>query len=104
MKSARNTLVLQNYQKLCYTTLTKPDSKKVYCVTSRCFAITEFYLDQITDDLSGYKIALVKEGFEDAEEDVARIVREAAHRLTEKGATVEEVSVPIHKDGKVIGD
>ena len=44
------------------------------------------------------KIAVVKEGFEQAgaETAVNESVREAAKRLASLGATVEEVSIPMH--------
>ena len=56
--------------------------------------------NQLSADLSGCKIGLVREGFDGCEEDVARIVKEAANKLTQRGATVDEVSVPIHNDSK----
>ncbi|XP_066275912.1 amidase-like [Branchiostoma lanceolatum] len=56
------------------------------------------YTSQLTGDLSGTRVGLLKEGFgqEQSEPDVDDLVREAAHRLTSAGATVEEVSVPLH--------
>src|SRR5439155_1551054 len=44
---------------------------------------------------------IVKEGFgwPNSEPDVDKMVRDAAQRLTRSGATVTEVSVPLHLDG-----
>ena len=39
------------------------------------------------------------EGFNNCEEDIKDIVTSAAKRLTEAGAQVETVSVPMHTDG-----
>ena len=49
--------------------------------------------------MKGKTIGLLKEGFEGVERDYALIVRKAAERLRETGATVKDVSVPLHKDG-----
>lgn len=48
------------------------------------------------------KIGILKEGFLNCEPDVVKLVKEAAQSLREKGATVEEVSIPIHSSGKKI--
>ncbi|CAH1265689.1 QRSL1 [Branchiostoma lanceolatum] len=64
------------------------------------------YTSQLTGDLSGTRVGLLKEGFgqELSEADVDDLLREAAHRLTSAGATVEEVSVPLHyPDGVGVG-
>ncbi|KAJ8301681.1 hypothetical protein KUTeg_020668 [Tegillarca granosa] len=50
----------------------------------------------LEDGISCKRIGLLREGFEGAEPEVDRCVREAAKRLTESGATVEEVSIPAH--------
>lgn len=55
---------------------------------------------QLTGDLTGMKIALLKEGFENCEPEVESLVRDAAGKLSQKGAIVEEVSIPMHKDSK----
>ena len=52
--------------------------------------------------MKGKTIGLLKEGFEGVEEDYALIVRKAAERLRETGATVKDVSVPLHKDGSFL--
>jgi amidase len=52
----------------------------------------------------GLKIAVVKEGFARAESEAAvdAKVREAAERFRTLGASVEEVSIPLHLDGVAI--
>ena len=46
------------------------------------------------------RVGLVKEGFGPGfEADVNELVRKSANRLTEKGAVVEEVSIPWHLYG-----
>ncbi|XP_035678084.1 amidase-like [Branchiostoma floridae] len=59
------------------------------------------YSSQLTGDVSGIRVGLLKEGFGlvTSEADVDDMVREAAHKLTSAGAVVEEVSVPMHRDG-----
>lgn len=54
------------------------------------------YMKHLEDGISCKRIGLLREGFEGAEPEVDRCVREAAKRLTESGATVEEVSIPAH--------
>ncbi|XP_061178945.1 amidase-like [Saccostrea echinata] len=60
------------------------------------------YSKLFSDGIKGKKIAILTEGFEEVEEDVAKIVKVAAYRLKEAGAEVTEVSLPIHKDGKAV--
>ena len=56
---------------------------------------------QLSSDLSGVKIGLLREGFDVCETDVSELVRKAAtDKLSLAGALVEDVSVPMHKDGK----
>ena len=57
---------------------------------------------QLTDDVSIKKVALLTEGFESCDDEVATIVRETAQMITSKGATVVEVSLPIHRDSKAL--
>ncbi|HSU06409.1 MAG TPA: amidase [Acetobacteraceae bacterium] len=59
------------------------------------------YMEAAGHDARGLKIALVKEGFGRPESDKAvdRAVRDAAAALGRSGATVEEVSVPMHIAG-----
>ena len=46
------------------------------------------------------KIGVLKEGFTKCEDDVCGVVRAAIAKFEGLGATVEEVSVPQHYDGK----
>ena len=48
------------------------------------------------------KIGLLKEGFDVCDEEVSAAVRNVALRLTEAGASVEDITIPVHKDGKLI--
>ena len=54
--------------------------------------------------VAGMRIGVVTEGFnyENSEADVDQKVREAANRLRGLGATVEDVSIPMHRDGTAI--
>lgn len=54
--------------------------------------------------VAGMRIGVLTEGFnhENSEADVDQKVREAASRLRSLGATVEDVSVPMHRDGPAI--
>jgi amidase len=54
--------------------------------------------------VSGLRIGVLLEGFnhDNSEPDVDRKVREAADRLRALGAQVEDVSVPMHRDGPAI--
>ena len=61
------------------------------------FVYTSF---QLTSDLAGKKVGLVKEGFAVCDEDVQTIVRAAAFELRQTGADVEEISIPLHAHGK----
>jgi amidase len=62
---------------------------------------TEAYTKQLNGHARGLRIGIVKEGFDwpNSEPDVDAMVREAAQRLTRAGATVTEVSIPLHRDG-----
>ena len=62
-------------------------------------ALTFVFL-QLASDLKGKKIGLVKEGFDVCEKDVISIVKSATNKFTEAGAIVEEISIPMHADGK----
>ena len=61
-----------------------------------------FIFLQLASDLKGKKIGLVKEGFAVCEKDVISVVKSATNKLTEAGAIVEEISIPMHADGKSI--
>ena len=63
---------------------------------------TDAYTRALTGDARGLRIGIVREGFGwpgASEPDVDRIVQEAAQRLTRAGATVTEISIPLHRDG-----
>jgi amidase len=62
------------------------------------------YTEALGAGAKGLRIGVVKEGFglANSEEDVDRKVREAAERFRRLGATVEEVSVPMHAIGPII--
>ena len=49
--------------------------------------------------MKGKKVGVLKEGFEECEDDIIKIVKEAAEKFTQAGAVVEEVSIPMHNDG-----
>ena len=52
------------------------------------------------EPLEGLKIGLLKEGFDWADPEVAATVREAAHKLTQRGASIHEVNIPLHKNSR----
>jgi amidase len=62
---------------------------------------TEPYTKRLTGDARGLRIGIVNEGFgwPNSEPDVDAMVRQAAQRLSRAGATVSEVSIPLHRDG-----
>ncbi|XP_076442330.1 urethanase-like [Babylonia areolata] len=60
------------------------------------------YSTLIDQDVAGKKIGLLKEGFEPCTQTVQSVVREAASKLTQAGCVVEDVSIPMHIDGKAI--
>jgi len=62
---------------------------------------TEAYTKKLPGDARGLRIGFVPEGFgwPNSEPDVDKMVLDAAQRLTRAGATVTEVSVPLHRDG-----
>jgi amidase len=62
---------------------------------------TQDYLGALKQDPNGLKIALVKEGFgrPESESAVDDAVRDAAKGFKKHGATVDEVSIPMHRDG-----
>jgi amidase len=62
------------------------------------------YTKALGGGVKGLKIAIVKEGFEQAgaEGAVNESVREAAKRLASLGASVEEISIPMHLAGPAI--
>jgi amidase len=62
------------------------------------------YTDALGRGVSGMRIGIVREGFGlgNSEADVDAKVRAGAERFRELGATVEEVSVPMHLQGQAI--
>jgi amidase len=62
------------------------------------------YSRMLEGGVGGMKVAVVTEGFEqpNSEKDVNAKVRDAAARFRKLGATVEEVSIPMHKLGPAI--
>jgi amidase len=71
----------------------------------RQYAVKTHPYGEVADTgAKGMKIALVKEGFElsNAERDVHDKVRAAARRFEQLGATVTEVSIPMHQAGGAI--
>jgi len=65
---------------------------------------TEAYTSQLTSDIAGLNIAVVREGFghDNSEPDVDAKVRAAGQRLQSIGAKVEEVSIPWHTRGAAL--
>ena len=55
---------------------------------------------KLTEKLDGMKIGLLKEGFIGKQQEVDDMVRSAIYLLKDAGATVEEVSVPLHHVGR----
>ena len=65
-----------------------------------CQYCQPFYLSQLTGNIEGLRVGLLKEGFDPSfEADVNDLVRNSAERLVRKGAVVEEVSIPWHLNG-----
>jgi amidase len=67
--------------------------------------VTQPYTESLDVGADGLRVGVLSEGFEipDASEpDVDAAVRAAAHALAGAGAEVEEVSVPMHRDGLAI--
>ena len=63
------------------------------------------YVDGLERGTEGLRVGVLREGFEIeglSEADVDAAVRDAAETLAGAGATVEEVSVPMHRDGLAI--
>ena len=63
------------------------------------------YVDGLERGAEGLRVGVLREGFELpglSEDDVDAAVHDAADQLAGAGATVEEVSVPMHRDGLAI--
>jgi amidase len=66
---------------------------------------TEAYTQALTGDARGLRLGVVREGFGwpgASEPDVDTMVRDAAQRFGGIGATVSEISIPLHRDGQHI--
>lgn len=66
---------------------------------------TAAYAQALTEDLTGMRIGILREGFDipqASEADVDAAVRDAAGVLERAGAAASEVSVPMHSDGLAI--
>ncbi|XP_013395092.1 uncharacterized protein LOC106162362 [Lingula anatina] len=59
------------------------------------------YSKLLTADLTGMKVGLLKEGFAQCNSDMESTVRSAMQYFEAAGATVEEISIPMHITGKV---
>ena len=70
---------------------------------SQTNSLSPFKPLQLTGNISGLRIGLLKEGFHmpDADMKIMTTVKEAADRLSSLGATVGQVSVPMHFDGRL---
>ena len=66
--------------------------------------VTQPYSELLEGGVENLKIGVLKEGFghENSEADVDAFVRAGAARFAELGATVEEVSIPMHTMGPAI--
>jgi len=63
---------------------------------------TQAYTRYLVGDARNLRIGIVREGFGwpgVSEPDVDMMVRDAAHGLTRTGATVREISIPLHREG-----
>jgi amidase len=63
---------------------------------------TARYSDALNASLAGLRVSVVKEGYAWpglSENEVDESVRGAANTLAEQGATVREISIPMHRDG-----
>ena len=62
-----------------------------------------FFDFQINQPISAKRIGMVKEGFNciGVDVDISDAVKEAVMKLQGAGATVEETSVPMHRDGYI---
>jgi len=66
--------------------------------------VTDTYTAALNKGVSGLRIGILKEGFglEVSEADVDTKVRDAAEQFAKLGATVDEISIPLHRDGAAI--
>ncbi|KAK3102671.1 hypothetical protein FSP39_013053 [Pinctada imbricata] len=57
------------------------------------------YSKLLNKSIKGTKIAVLKEGFENVDDDVCRVVKATISKLQAEGAIFEDVSIPKHNDG-----
>lgn len=86
-----------------------PEYTKLVSIYIREFAFStnihrnHHHAFQLTGDIKGLRIGLLKEGFNpEFEPDVNDLVRKSAERLCGIGAVVEEVSIPWHSIGRFV--
>lgn len=67
-------------------------------------AVQETIAKDASTALSGFRVGILKEGFEvpDQDPNVVASVKAAAEKFTQLGATVKEVSVPLHQTADVL--
>ena len=85
---------------LCYITRTFQALWLVEGNQLWCKSTCSILIFKLTEKLDGMKIGLLKEGFIGKQQEVDNMVRNAIYLLKDAGATVEEVSVPLHHVGK----
>ena len=56
---------------------------------------------QLSRNVSGQKIAFVTEGFECCDAEVCDVIKDSFKYLRSADVTVEEISIPWHKKGRV---
>jgi amidase len=64
--------------------------------------VANSYTAALTGEVDNLRVGIVREGFGWtglSEPDVDKIVHQAAYRLEKVGATVNEISIPMHRDG-----
>lgn len=57
---------------------------------------------QFNKSIDGIKIGILKEGFDEVNVEVADVVKKAIETLKRKGVHVQDISVPMHKEGWII--
>jgi amidase len=68
-------------------------------------AVVQAYVDELDRGADDLRVGILSEGFgwpDASEADVDEAVRAAAQSFTDLGATVTEISVPMHRDGLAI--
>ena len=57
---------------------------------------------QLDNKTEGMKIGVLQEGFEKTESHIKSVIDRALKALKNRGADVQNVSIPMHKDGELI--